>query len=391
MEEKNFSGKFVLKTALIVMCVSVIVSIVLTLMAFNSFFSEIYSGYGELFAVNKLIQDNFYGDYNKEIAEYEACKGLVKGLNDPYAGFYSSEDLEMLMGSISSDYVGIGVTVTSDSEGLLIVDVNENGPAKNAGIVPGDIITHVDGKSVIGIGEDETLKIIKTGKVGTEVLVTVVRDNISYEFSVERVDLYDDPVSSEMIGTVAYITVKQFNIDTGDRFDEVLKEAEDNGATALVLDLRNNPGGESEACEEVADLLLDKGIMYYSVDKSGKKDVVYTKDGSNKLPLAVLVNGNTASASELVTGALKDAKRGCIIGQTTYGKGVIQGIYTIGNDSALKITVAEYFTPSGYAVQKNGIEPDVAVEPADNMIFGDVEHDNQLVYALDYLKKELGE
>ena len=131
--------------------------------------------------------------------------------------------------------------------------------------------------------------------------------------------------------------------------------------------------------------------MYYSVNKAGDKDTVHTKDGSNKLPLAVLVNGNTASASELVTGALKDTGRGYIIGETTYGKGVIQGIYSIGGDSALKMTVAEYFTPSGYAVNKNGIVPDAVVEPDKDLIPGVLARDNQLTYAVRYIEKKLGE
>ena len=349
-----------------------------------------YSRYKELVTIDKIIERDFYSPYEEDILLEYACKGLVTGLGDIYSGYYSDDDLDTLMGNITSEYVGIGITVSKSGDGnIKIINVDSGTPADIAGLKIGDIITYVDGISVSGVGFDEALKIVKSGDAGTNVVLTIKRGENTIDITAVRENMHETTVFYNMLeNAVAYIRISKFNMDTGDMFEKTVKQAENDGAQKIILDLRDNPGGESESAEKVADCLLDKCTMYYSINKQGKKNVVKAEKGCTTLPLAVLVNGSSGSASELVAGALKDNGRGYIIGQTTFGKGIIQAIYEVSKTTALKLTVAEYFTPSGNKVHGVGIIPDYELVPDDGLVKGDITSDNQLKYAVSYLTKD---
>ncbi len=387
MEEEKYSRSFVIKTAAIVMSITGIVSILLSMLVWSSRFKGIYSEFDKIYAVDSVIKKNFYQDYDESDLINNACRGMVAGLGDVYSAFYTDDDYQNLMSSISSEYVGIGIAVAETDEGYLeIKEVTEGSPAEVAGLMQGDIITYIDGVSVSGVGADEALKLIKSGEAGQKAVFTVVRGEQSIDISATLDNIQEISVYYSMIeGNVAYIRVSAFRENTGDTFRDILKQATDEGAMGVILDLRNNLGGESVSAETVADAFLDKSVMYYSMDKSGEKEYVYAKKGSNKLPMAVLVNGRSASASELVCGALKENGRAFVIGETTYGKGLIQGLYSIGDKSLVKVTVAEYFTPDGNKVNGIGVAPDMEVLLNEGAVIGDVYSDNQLAEALNYI------
>lgn len=391
MEEQKFSGSFVLKTALLVMCVSVILSIALSLLFFRSYFSDIMGRFSELTMVDALVETQYYNDYDRDEVLDSACRGYVSALGDVYSYYYDEDEYQDLVGMINSGYVGIGVYVGVNADGNIeVTEVVKDGPAEIAGILPGDIITHIDDASVIGESTDTAVSMIKSDVAGTEVLITVLRNGAEHKFTVVRQELHEETVFYNMLQSeIGYIRISKFLTDTGESFEEKLKTAVDEGAKGIIIDLRYNPGGESHAAEAVMDALLDKCVMYYSVNKNGEKEIVYAKDGSVSLPVAVLVNGSSASASELVVGALKDNERAYIVGEKTFGKGIIQGVFNVTENSALKITVAEYFTPDGFKVQGNGIMPDNEVTVTNEYVSGDLASDNQLWCAYAYLTGEL--
>lgn len=387
MEEEKFSKSFLITTSVIVMVFTLIVATVTSMLFFHSYFTSKYSEYSGLFKIKNIVDNNYLNDSDKQDMIDGACSGYVSALGDPYAAYYSEKEYKLLLNNMSSQYVGIGITVTENSDGnLLVNDVAADSPAENSGVLAGDVITHINKLSVSGLGSSEALNIIKMGNEGDTVSLTIMRNEQKINISMKLVELHNYTIDYEVIdNSIAYIKITNFNTDTPEAFSEALKMAENDGAGKIILDLRNNPGGEAEATRKIADELLDECVIYYSVDKNGKKEYVHAKDGANKLPMAVLVNNNSASASELLTGALKDNGRATVIGEKTYGKGVIQGIYNITDSTAVKLTIAEYYTPNDLKVNGVGIVPDIEVSLDDSAVLGDYTSDNQLMTAIQYL------
>lgn len=386
-EEEKYSKSFLIKTVAAASTLTLIVAMVTSMLFFHSYFDSKYSEYGDLLKIKNVVDKNYLDDVDRQKMIDSACEGYVYGLGDPYAKYYPEKDYQLLINSLSSQYIGIGITVSENDEGnLLVNEVAANSPAENAGVLSGDIITHVNNISVSGIGSVNALDIIKKGNEGDTVSLTIMRNEQKLNVSMKLAELYNYTINYEFLdNSVAYIKISNFNTDTPDAFSEALKMAEEDGAGKIILDLRNNPGGESEATRKIADELLEDCVIYYSVDKNGKKEYVRAKSGSCDLPMAVLVNGSSASAAELLTGALKDNGRAYIIGEKTYGKGVIQGLYNITDSTAVKFTVAEYYTPNNVKVNGVGITPDYEVELNPDAVMGDYTNDNQLKAALQYL------
>ena len=342
--------------------------------------------------LNSLI-DQYYL-YEGEVDEDALAEGIYSGytaaLGDPYTEYYDREETAALMESTSGEFSGIGATMTqnTDGPGEVITAVYEGSPAAEAGLQAGDVISKVDGNDVSGMDLDSIVSLIK-GEKGTEVKITVLRYGQEIETAAVRDIIQMQTVDSVMLDDqVGYISVSEFDDVTYDQFKSALDSLEAQGMAGLVIDLRNNPGGNLDTVTDMLKLLLPEGPIVSITDKNGDTEEI-TCDGSNEFtkPLAVLVNQYSASASEVFCGAVQDYGIGSIVGVTTFGKGVVQQLMDLGDGTCLKVTIAEYYTPSGRSINGIGVEPDVEVEyvyDAENP-----EADNQLETAAETVRAEL--
>lgn len=342
--------------------------------------------------LNSLI-DQYYL-YEGEVDEDALAEGIYSGytaaLGDPYTEYYDREETAALMESTSGEFSGIGATMTqnTDGPGAVITAVYEGSPAAEAGLQAGDVISKVDGSDVSGMDLDSIVSLIK-GEKGTEVKITVLRYGQEIETAAVRDIIQMQTVDSVMLDDqVGYISVSEFDDVTYDQFKSALDSLEAQGMAGLVIDLRNNPGGNLDTVTDMLKLLLPEGPIVSITDKNGDTEEI-TCDGSNEFtkPLAVLVNQYSASASEVFCGAVQDYGIGSIVGVTTFGKGVVQQLMDLGDGTCLKVTIAEYYTPSGRSINGIGVEPDVEVEyvyDAENP-----EADNQLETAAETVRAEL--
>lgn len=342
--------------------------------------------------LNSLI-DQYYL-YEGEVDEDALAEGIYSGytaaLGDPYTEYYDREETAALMESTSGEFSGIGATMTqnTDGPGAVITAVYEGSPAAEAGLQAGDVISKVDGNDVSGMDLDSIVSLIK-GEKGTEVKITVLRYGQEIETAAVRDIIQMQTVDSVMLDDqVGYISVSEFDDVTYDQFKSAMDSLEAQGMAGLVIDLRNNPGGNLDTVTDMLKLLLPEGPIVSITDKNGDTEEI-TCDGSNEFtkPLAVLVNQYSASASEVFCGAVQDYGIGSIVGVTTFGKGVVQQLMDLGDGTCLKVTIAEYYTPSGRSINGIGVEPDVEVEyvyDAENP-----EADNQLETAAETVRGEL--
>lgn len=342
--------------------------------------------------LNSLI-DQYYL-YEGEVDEDALAEGIYSGytaaLGDPYTEYYDREETAALMESTSGEFSGIGATMTqnTDGPGAVITAVYEGSPAAEAGLQAGDVISKVDGNDVSGMDLDSIVSLIK-GEKGTEVKITVLRYGQEIETAAVRDIIQMQTVDSVMLDDqVGYISVSEFDDVTYDQFKSALDSLEAQGMAGLVIDLRNNPGGNLDTVTDMLKLLLPEGPIVSITDKNGDTEEI-TCDGSNEFtkPLAVLVNQYSASASEVFCGAVQDYGIGSIVGVTTFGKGVVQQLMDLGDGTCIKVTIAEYYTPSGRSINGIGVEPDVEVEyvyDAENP-----EADNQLETAAETVRAEL--
>jgi carboxyl-terminal processing protease len=258
------------------------------------------------------------------------------------------------------------VLVTSDPDDSLVtvVTIYEGSPGNAAGMLPGDKFMKVNGVDVTNASLDEVTSMTK-GPAGTVVTITVYRpsEKSAFDISIVRKKIDIPTVSQKIVGEdLGYIRITAFDRITYDQFREAYDALGKEGIKGLIIDLRNNPGGLLDVVTKITDILAPKGILVYTEDKSGKKEYTYSDEECVKVPLAVLVNGNSASASEVLSGAIKDLKVGVLVGEKTFGKGIVQNLYPLSDGSAIKVTVAKYYTPSGVCIQGDGIEPDYPAE-----------------------------
>ncbi|MCR5720404.1 MAG: S41 family peptidase [Lachnospiraceae bacterium] len=333
---------------------------------------------------------------DKELEE-GMYKGLLNSLEDPYSEYYTAAEFDDFMDKNEGIYYGIGAYVSIDKNtGLaLIGGIIDDSPAQEADLRTDDIITEVDGESLYGLTLQQMVEKIK-GPDMTKVTLTVFREGEPDYLTIEvtRRKVESPTVKSEMYddGT-AYIRVTEFDDTTLGQFSEALDAAKADNMKGLIIDLRSNPGGSLSVVVDMLRLILPKGLVVYTEDLSGKRDE-YTCDGKNELqvPLVVLINGNSASASEVFSGAVKDYKKGTLVGTTTYGKGIVQQIFPMSDGSAIKLTISSYYTPSGKNIHGIGIEPDVECE-LDTDAYYDEENpvDTQLEKAKEVLKEKIEE
>ena len=370
--------------ALIMLCGTGVVSCGIRL-------SEDASSEEKLSVLRGLIDENYIGDVDEEALEEGIYKGYIQGLEDPYSVYYNEEETKDLYETTEGEYSGIGAVLSQDLESgvITLVQIYEGSPAAKAGLKDNDILTKVGDIEVTGMDLSEVVTYIK-GEKGTDVDLTVLRGEDAEEITVTatRDTVEAQTVKYEMLeGQTGYLSVSEFDSVTYAQYEEALNELTDQGMTGLIVDLRNNPGGNLNTVCEMLDLVLPKGTIVYTEDKDGKRETATSDDEHQiNVPMVVLVNGNSASASEIYAGAVQDYGIGKIVGTQTYGKGVVQQIFDLGDGTSVKLTIAEYFTPNGRNIDGEGITPDVEVEyEADE---NNPEADNQLEKALEVMKEE---
>ncbi|MGN0367312.1 MAG: S41 family peptidase [Wujia sp.] len=320
--------------------------------------------------INELIDNYFYFDVDREAQEEALYDGIMDGLDDPYSVYYTPEEYADLQEDTSGEYVGIGAVVTENEDmNVMIVRPIKDSPAEEVGLQAEDIIVEVDGTAIT----DQELSVVVDmirGEEGTTAHLKIYRQGESdyLEFDVPRRVVENYTVSSEMLDEqVGYLEITQFNDNTAKEFIEAFEECQDKGAQAMIIDLRDNPGGLLTSVVEICDYIMDDGMIVYTEDKNGKVIGKFEDTGKHSvdIPLVVLVNGNSASASEIFSGAMQDTGKAEIVGTTTFGKGIVQSVIPLEDGSAVKMTIAKYFTPNGNDIHEKGIEPDVVVELPD--------------------------
>lgn len=339
--------------------------------------------------IRQLIDENFLGEVDESKLEEGIYKGYLSGLDDPYSVYYDEEETKELYESTQGEYSGIGVVISQNiNTGIItMVQVYEGSPAEKAGLKDNDVLYKVGDMEVTGMDLSEVVSYIK-GERGTSVRLTVLRGEDGEEIQVTAVrdQIEARTVEYRMLeNQIGYLSVSEFDSVTYDQYAEALEKLQQQGMEALVVDLRNNPGGNLQTVCDMLDLILPEGTIVYTEDKDGNRNTA-TSDEEHQLdiPMAVLVNGNSASASEIYAGAVQDYGIGTIVGTQTYGKGVVQQIFDLGDGTSVKLTIAEYFTPDGRNINGEGITPDVEIEYEWDE--ADPEADNQLEKALEILK-----
>lgn len=321
----------------------------------------------KLGVLENTIKQYFWQDVDESTLEEGVYKGLLESLDDPYSVYYTHDELVQLQQQTEGIYYGIGAYISQDNEmGYVRVSkIIKNTPAEASGLQQDDYIYKVDGEDMQGKDSSYVVSKIK-GEAGTKVTITVVREGATdpIDIEVERQKIESPTVEYQMLDNdMAYIQITEFDLVTTEQFEEAYKQAQADGMKGLILDLRSNPGGNLSTVCDIARMILPKGLIVYTEDKYGKREE-YTCDGANqiKVPLVVLTNGYSASASEILAGAVKDYGIGTLVGTTTYGKGIVQKVINLSDGSAVKLTVSNYFTPNGNNIHKIGIDPDVEVE-----------------------------
>ena len=345
--------------------------------------------------LENMIDQEYLGDINTDDLEEGVYSGLVYGLGDVYSRYYTKEQYEQENATTEGSYVGIGVSMqANDAGGVQIVECYKGSTAEEAGLKSGDVITAINGEDITDAELSDVVSIIKENK-NKEIVLTVQRQGEdTQEITVKVSDVELPSVFGEMLDdNIGYIQITEFKGVTTEQYEEVFANLKDQGMKKLVIDLRDNPGGLLNIVCDILRDILPEGLIVYTEDKNGNRSEE-TCDGKNPLdmPLAVLVNGNSASASEIFAGAVKDYGIGTIVGTTTYGKGVVQSIRQLSDGSAVKLTVANYYTPKGNSINKTGIKPDVEVELDPELVNKDEithDEDNQLQEALKVLKEDV--
>lgn len=349
--------------------------------------------FNKLKELENLIDKNFLFDIDKNHLEEGVYKGLFMGLNDPYSVYMNKDEFDRLMESTSGEYAGVGIVVTAGEDNrITVVSPIDGTPASKADIRTDDKIIAVNGEQFLGSELDKAVDIMR-GEPGTDVVLTIHRisenKNDIFDITLTREKIIMETVKSKIIDDIGYIAIAEFDENTYNEFIDHLDELDEKGINALVIDLRGNPGGLLDSVCNIADELLPQGIIMKTVDKNGKELTENSDADHWSKPLSVIINKGSASASEILAGAIQDYQRGKIIGETSFGKGIVQKIFTLPDGTGAKLTISEYFTPKGTKIHEKGVIPDIEVildEDVDEIGPDFLKQDIQLQKAIDVLK-----
>ncbi|MCL2415469.1 MAG: S41 family peptidase [Defluviitaleaceae bacterium] len=337
--------------------------------------------------INRLIGDHFIGDFDMDLAIDLMFRGFVSGAGDPYTSYMDAEGYAAFVERAQGEFSGIGVTVTVDTNDnrILVISPHEGSPAFEAGIIPGDKIVRVEGAEVTGDTLNEAISMIR-GEIGTSVTITILRESEDrlIDFTIVRDIVQIETVRASMLeNNIGYIRLSGFDMLTFEQFSSAYNRLVSQNMEGLIIDVRNNPGGLMDAVVNIADLLIPEGVITYTEDAHGRRQYHRSGAGQIEVPLLILQNGNSASASEVLAGAVRDSGVGELVGTTSFGKGVVQSIFRLPDESAVRITVARYYSPNGISIDGEGFAPEHYIEMdaalTNNLIQLALEEDIQLL------------
>jgi carboxyl-terminal processing protease len=347
--------------------------------------------FDKLLYLEDYVEENFYKETDIYQFDEYIIKGLFEALDDPYSIYLTAEEYQLYSEHSSGSYSGIGVIVTESEEGYIeVVSPIEGTPGEEAGLMPGDWIVEVDGQNVSSKPIDYAVSLIK-GQAGTPVVLTIQRENVErFDVELYRAEIVTIAVESEMMDeSIGYLRIKLFDDKSHVEFRTHVDDLIAQGMQSLIIDLRSNPGGSLDQVVSIADDLLGDQIIVYTEDRDGNRRIEKSDADDIGVPIVVLTDGGSASASEILTASIQDSESGIVMGETTFGKGVVQLFVPLQDGSGFKLTVSEYFTPNGVNIHGIGIEPDVDLETIESEGYiTDEEHDGVLDYALEYLRRD---
>lgn len=348
----------------------------------------------EIYNVDEYIDEYYYGDYDEKTIVNDSLKAMVSALDDKYSAYMTSDEYEQNLLDAKGSISGIGITVNqNENDEIVVVEINEGGPAEKSGVKANDILITIDGKNTAEMEYKDAVNLVR-GESGTDVTLTVKRDQEELDFTMTRENIISTTVTSKMLeNNIAYIRISGFKENTSQQYNTELKKCLDNGAKSIIFDLRNNGGGLVSSCSECLDPLLPKGDIAIAEFKDGDTEVIVESDSSElDLPMAVIVNENTASAAELFSASLRDFGKAVLIGNNTFGKGIMQNTYNLDNGGGLRLTVAKYRTIKSECYHGEGLSPDYEVALPKEYLETAVEDipekdDSQLIKAIEILEK----
>ncbi|KAJ53209.1 carboxyl-terminal processing protease [Clostridium tetanomorphum] len=349
--------------------------------------------FSKLFGIKEILEAKYDGKIDNAALEEGAIKGMTAALNDPYTTFMDKQEFQEFNAQTEGNYSGVGLQVQAKEKKILIVDIFEDSPAKKAGILPKDEIEKVDGKAVSGKELDKAVAMMK-GPEGTNVTLTLYREGKgNFDVTLKRSKINLVTIKGEMLNNnIGLIQIAMFDENGGKNLKKELERLKGKGMQSLIIDLRGNPGGLLDECVDMVSNFIPKGKVIVSTIDKYKSEKKYKSKGGNYigLPLVVLTNEGSASASEIFSGAIRDYKAGTLVGEKTFGKGVVQTLIDTGEGTALKVTISKYYTPNGENIHKIGIKPDVEVKYPEELLKKPYkrETDPQFNKALEILQKK---
>lgn len=390
LKNKKYTFNFIELISIIIVSLflGAIVGNIITYDKENIVFNSVPEELDEFVTTYNTINNSYYKKISKDKLVDAAIEGMLSFLDDPYSEYMNKTDSTEFNETVNGEYDGIGITIISDNDEVKIVSVFDNSPAKKIGLKAGDKITAINDEKVANKNTEQISKLIKNSK---KVKIKVIRDNEEKEYTIKKGTVDIPSVTSKMIdkdNKIGYISISIFSSNTYKEFNKALEKLEKNNMKALVIDVRNNPGGHLDQVSDIIDLFLNKNDVMYQIKNNGKKKKVYAATNSKrKYKIAVLINKNSASASEILAAALKDSYNSSVVGVNSYGKGSVQKQYKLSNGSSIKYTVKKWYTPKGESIDKKGVEPTEIIEQSENYFNNpSIDNDTQLQKAIEIVK-----
>ena len=347
------------------MAIIMALSFVISPLRARMIWGGVMSPEAKILEIYSILNHHSIVPFERNVLLDNMYRGLLEGVGDPYTYYFNKDALSVFMERTEGSYAGVGMLVNADPYDMKVTVVNvfAGSPAEAAGLLPGDIIVAVDGEDVVGKRVDEVTSLVR-GTPGTSVRLGIMRGDDTLDISIVRQQINVPTVHHKMLpGGIGYLRIESFDRVTYAQFTNAYRELRAQGMQGLIIDLRNNPGGLLETVVNIGNLILPEGAILYSENVRGER-TQYRSERDNRIdmPLVMLVNGGSASASEVLTGAVRDHGVGTVVGQQTFGKGVVQSLFPVSDGSAVKVTIARYYTPSGGSIHGEGITPDYIVE-----------------------------